>query len=202
MESQVFQRGQRHVIADGLVQDDGFVVPVLGSVGHGMADGGGNIVDLGAVRKRDGTGTVPGSAENGLAHLVHAALGQASEAQNLALVQFKAHILDFARHGHVFHRQHHFIGYRRAVIGAVIGGADLPAHHQALQIVLGHVRGVYGVDVFAVPQHGNGVRVGEHLAQIVADKDDGAPVRPGGVHDLVQLQPSVLGERRGGFVDH
>ena len=198
---QIVDGREDNVVADGLVYDDGLVVTVLRGVGDGMPDGSGDVVDLSPVGEGDGAGAVPGGGEDRLADLVHAALGQAAEAEDLALVEVEGDVADLAGDVHVPDGEHNLVGDRLAVVGAVVGRANLAADHETLEIVLGHVLRLDGADVLAVAQDGDGVGMGQDLIQVVADEDDGAAIGPDGVHDLVELKTAVLGQGGGGLVD-
>ena len=167
-----------------------------------MADSCRDVVDLRPVGQFHRSLPVPGSAEDSLPDLVHSALGQASEAEDLAFVQFKADAVQLARYGHLLYGQHNLVGNRRAIVRPVIGRTDLTADHQALQVVLRHLGRLDCVDILAVPQYGYRIRMGQHFAQVVADEDHRTPVLPDGVHDLVQLQAAVLAQCGRGLVDH
>ena len=193
LKRQILQGGQHDIVPDGFIDDDAFVVPVFGCIGHGMLDRGGNIVDFRPVRQADLAGPVPAGAEDRLPHLVHSAFAQPAEAQDFSPVEVKGDSLDLPRHGNILNREDNLAADGFTVVGPVIGVADFPAHHQAFQVILADVLCPNSIDVFSVPQHTHGVRSRQNLAQIVADENHAASVCPDRVHDLVQLQAPVLG---------
>ena len=141
-----------------------------------------------------------GGAEEGLAHLVHAALGEAADAQDLSPVQLERDVLELAGDADAPHGEGHAGGERLAVVLAVAVTTHLAADHESLELLLGHVLGADGLDELAVAQDADRVGHREDLGHVVADEDHGATVVADLVHDAEELVAAVLAEGRGGLV--
>ena len=157
-----------------------------------MLDGGGDVIDLRAVLQRHPAGAVIGSTEDGLAHLMHAGLGQSAEAEDLALVELEADIFNESRNGNVLALQHHLIGNGLPVVCTIIVTGDLTANHEPLQVILRDVLALHGVNVNTVPENRDGIGLLQYLRQIVGNENDGIAAFPDPVHVLVELLTTLL----------
>ena len=141
---------KRDIVHDGVIDQQGLIVTVLGCIRDRMIDRGIDIVDLCAVCQRDRTGTVEGSSEAGLADFVHSAFAQAADPQDLALVKLEGYIVDLIADGDILDLQRNLIRDLFAVVGTIVMLAQLTADHQLLQVIGGDVLRVYAVDVLTV----------------------------------------------------
>ena len=164
---QFIQGRQADIVADALVHDHGLVVTILGRVSNAVLDCCRNIVDLCSVRQRHRALSVVGCAENRFSDLVHSGFGQSAETKHLTFVKIKADIADDARHRHVFHGKHNLIRDFLSVIGTIVITGHLTSNHQTLEIILGHIRTLYGINVDAVAQDRDGIGFLQNLRQVM-----------------------------------
>ena len=102
-------------------------------------------------------------------------------------------------HGEVVDHQDDVVG---CPVGLVDGELDRSADHQLCQLGLaGGLRCRRGDDR-ATADHGDPVRDGDHLFELVRDEDDGRPVVAQGSHDADQLVDLLRGQHRGGLVEN
>ena len=203
-EAHVAHRGQRDVVLDGVVDEQRLVVAVLGGVGDGVADGGVDAVDRRAVAQLNRAGAVVGRAEHGLADLVHTALGQAADAQDLALVELERHVVQRTGDGDVLHHDGDLalrLGRVVGVVGTIVVIAHLTADHEGLQLVLVDIAGVDGGDEVTVAQDGDAVGHAQDLSHVVADEDHAVTLGAHVTHDLEELVAAVLRKGGRGLVD-
>ena len=109
-------------------------------------------------------------AEQHPAQLVHTAVGESAEAQDLAPVQRHIDILEEGAQGDVSGLQQHLAAVGSVVIGSEIVALKLPADHQGAHPLHGHALPVQGVDNQAVPEDGDRVAPLHQLIQIVTDE--------------------------------
>ena len=138
-------------------------------------------------------------AEQSLAHRVHPALGQAADAQDLALVQLQVEAHQVLPGGDAVGPQHHLVGIA-VVVAAVVVALDLAADHHLFHQVGVELAFVQRADDLAVPQHGDGVALLDQLVQVVADEQDAVPLARKLMHQLVQQFTPGLGQGGGGLV--
>ena len=82
----------------------------------------------------------------------------------------------------------------RLGLGLVDAEQDVAADHQPGEALLRGALGRQGLDELAPAQHGDAVGDLCDLVQLVADEDDGRPLRGEAAHDLEQLPRLLRGE--------
>ena len=155
------------------LQNDGFLVPVLGDVGHAPVHRHGRGCDLDGLPvliKRHTAGQRFFQTEEQPAQLVHTAVGKAAEAQYLALVQGNVNVFKIRTQRYLLCLQQHLFAAAPVKIRAVIVPLELPADHQRPHPLDGHVFPVQGINDQAVPQHRDGIAPLHQLIQIVRDE--------------------------------
>ena len=130
---------------------------------------------------------------------MHTTFGKSSDTKNLTFVKIKVQVLDLSFYCHVLSRKNNFVRYLFAVICTIIISAYLTAYHQTLQVVLIYIRALYGVDVDAVTQDGDGIGFIQNLRKVMGDKDDritkvGHIIRACRLDELPQLLNILKGD--------
>ena len=136
--------------------------------------------------------------DQGPGHLGAPGSHESGKAEDLTLVQLEAHILEQALGRQPVHRQEDLPVVTQVFRPGVVG--DLPAHHQRDDLPHGRGRRLAGVDVAAVPDHGDPVRDGLQLVNPVGDVDDAGLGGPEAPDQVVQHRDLGVVQRRGRLV--
>ena len=193
--------GQRHVAGGGQQRNETLAAAVLRHKAEARPDalfGGGLAVGLpvkGDAPFGEGVDAVDGPHQLGAS-----GTDQTAEAQDFALVQRKADVVEVAQVGQVLHLEQRLPGG-----GAhLLDGTGAFVHHLADHVL----NDLFGVDVVvlqchlvaAVPQYGQPVGQAVDLLQAVADVDDGNAPLPQLLNDAEQCFGFLAGQRGGGLV--
>ena len=142
-------------------------------------------------------------AQQGLGELGLAVALHARDAEHLAVADLEVHVVQehdavVVGDAEAAHLEGHLAGLGGRLVEVEGDGA---AHHEGgeLGLVGGGVRGPHDPPA---PDHGDAVRDGLDLAELVGDEDDRGPLVPQLAHDAHQLVGLVGGEHGGGLVEH
>ena len=165
--------GGGEVLAHRQAAEHGLCTSVLGDHGqtrvHGLGRPAGREVLPLQQHLPGGAGQV---AEQGAQQLAAAGAEESGDAEHLPLVQVEVDALQ-RTHSEITHAQDHAAVLRLSRLGEHL--VQGPADDHLDQVGLGQPRHRPAADDVAVTKHGDGVSQVEHLAEPVADVDDGLP---------------------------
>ena len=141
--------------------------------------------------------------EDDLAQLMHAAVGQTADAQNLALMYLHREIHQQAgTGGDVLDIQNDLVAEGAVPVVAVVLLAHLTTHHVLLNHIGVKLGTIQSGDIVAVTKHHHAVADLHQFLKVVGDEDDALVFVTHSAHDTINNVAATLGQSGGSFVNH
>ncbi len=185
--------GEGEVVGDRGLHHQALLAAVLGDEGEALGDALGRGAGQRLAGEGGGAGGEGVEAEEGAGELAAARAHQAEEAEDLAGADVEGDVLHHAGLGEAAGLEDDLGGRRGGAVGEEAG--EVAADHRADHPRDGEVGGGAGVDEAAVAEDGDGVAELRHVAEDVADVDEGAALGLEPRHHVEEPRGLARGER-------